>query len=256
MDALELTVDPGRPASAGRFFSMGADLLALLDELTDLPVAWRVEDLRTGSAVVLLAPPEDGPAEARHLRVVVDSLGAVQGGGPLPEDWTPDAVKAAHRFVEDGQATENEAGWAPPRLRLVRDSDGGPAVDLTPTLLKGLATLQPFERDMPGAVRGTLVGFNVSRGNRASLRLPTRRVIRVGFPSGLRERMRDSLLQDVELRGTVRQDGEGRVFKVVADEVEVLHEPSVRWADMFGAAPDYTGGVPADEWLEANRGEA
>ena len=26
--------------------------------------------------------------------------------------------------------------------------------------------------------------------------------------------------------------------------------------DMFGAAPDYTGGVPVDEWLEANRGEA
>ena len=256
MDALELTVDPGGPASAGRFFSMGTDLLALLDELTDLPVAWRVEDLRTSSAVVLLAPPEDSPAEARHLRVVADSLGTVQGGGPLPDDWTPDAVKAAHRLVEDGQAAENEADWSPARLRLVRDGDGGPAVDLTPTLLEGLATLQPFERDMPGAVRGTLVGFNVSRGNRASLRLPTRRVVRVGFPSGLRERMRDSLLQDVELRGTVRQDGEGRVFKVVADEVEVLSEPSARWADMYGAAPDYTGGVPVDEWLGANRGEA
>lgn len=256
VDALELTVDPGRPASAGRFFHLGADLLALLDELTDLPVGWRVEELRTGSAVVLLAPPEDSPDDARHLRVVVDSLSVVRGGGPLPEDWTPDAVKAAHRLVEDGQAAEDEDDWVPPRLRLVRDSAHGRTVDLTPGLLDGLATLQPFERDMPGSVRGELVGVNVSRGNRASLRLPTKRVVRVSFPSALREAMRDALLQDVELQGTVRQDGEGRVFKVRADKVEVLVEPTTRWADLFGAAPGYTGGVPVDEWLEAHRGEA
>lgn len=256
VDALELTVDAGRPANAARFFHLGADLLALLDEVTDLPVGWRVRELSTGSAVALLAPPDDRPAEARHLRAVVDSLAAVQQGGPLPDDWTPDAVRVAHRFAEDGQAAEGEDDWVAPRLRLVGNGAPGPAVDLTPSLLEGLATLQPFERDMPGSVRGELVGVNVSRGNRASLRLPTKRVVRVSFPSGLREAMRDALLQDVELRGTVRQDGEGRVFKVRADEVEVLAEPEVRWSDLFGAAPGYTGGVPVDDWLEAHRGEA
>ncbi len=30
-------------------------------------------------------------------------------------------------------------------------------------------------------------------------------------------------------------------------------EPAARWADLFGAAPNYTGGVPVDEWLEAHR---
>lgn len=39
-------------------------------------------------------------------------------------------------------------------------------------------------------------------------------------------------------------------------EVEILSEPAARWADLFGAAPNYTGGVPVDEWLEAHRGEA
>lgn len=257
MEALELIVDAGRPASAGRFFQLGADLLALLDELSELPVDWEVEDLRTGSAVVRLTPPRNKPGEDRHLRLVVVSLDAVESGGPLPADWTPDAVKAAHRFVEDGQAAEGEEGWVPPRLRLVRgDQLTAAAVDLTPSLLGGLATLQPFERDMPGSVRGALVGVNVSRGNRASLRLPTRRVVRVSFPSGLREAMKEALLQDVELRGTVRQDGEGRVFKVRAEEVEILREPTLRWEDMFGAAPGYTGGTSVEEWLEAHRGEA
>ena len=41
-----------------------------------------------------------------------------------------------------------------------------------------------------------------------------------------------------------------------ADEVEILSEPAARWADLFGAAPNYTRGVPVDEWLEAHRGEA
>lgn len=29
-----------------------------------------------------------------------------------------------------------------------------------------------------------------------------------------------------------------------------------RWVDLMGIDPDYTEGVPADEWLEENRGEA
>lgn len=257
MDALELIVDEGRTANAGRFFGLGADLLALLDELSELPVSWRVTDLRTGSALATVAPPEDRPREAKHLRLVVASLDAVQGGAALPDEWTPDAVKAAHRLAEHCQAAEGEENWVPPRLRLVHDGGGsGPAVDLTPGLVERLVAMQPFERDMPGSVRGELVGVNVSRGNRASLRLSSRRVVRVSFPTALRERMRDALLKDVELRGTVRQDGDGRVFKVRADEVAVLTRPDVRWEDLFGIDPGYTDGLPVDEWLEVNRGEA
>jgi hypothetical protein len=188
VDALELIVDEGRPANAGRFFALGADLLALLDELSDLPVPWRVTDLRTGSALATVAPPEDRPLQARHLRLVIDSLETVQGGDALPDDWTPDAVKAANRLAEHGQAFEGEEDWVPPRLRLVRDGGvRGPGVALTRQLVERLVTLQPFEREMPGSVRGELVGVNVSRGNRASLRLPSKRVVRVSFPSTLRE---------------------------------------------------------------------
>ena len=56
--------------------------------------------------------------------------------------------------------------------------EGYPGVDLTPELGERLGQLQPFERSMPGAVRGELVGVNVSRGNRASLRLPNKRIVR------------------------------------------------------------------------------
>jgi hypothetical protein len=29
-----------------------------------------------------------------------------------------------------------------------------------------------------------------------------------------------------------------------------------RWSDLFGIDPDYTEGLPIDEWLERNRGTA
>ena len=243
--------------NAGRFFQLGHDLLVLLDELSDVPVTWQVADLRMGSAVVRVAPPGDQPEEGRVLRLAYSSLSDVRGGGGLPDEWSPDAVRVAHRFVEHGQAVEDEFDWTPPRLRLVGDlGKPAPSVDLTPELGEQLGVLQPFERRMPGSVRGELVGLNVSRGNRASLRLPNKRIVRVGFETSLRADLKDALYRQVELRGMVKQEGDGHVFHVRAEEVRVLVRPAVSWIDLFGIDPDYLEGAPAEGWLEANRGEA
>ena len=255
MQALELVVDEGRPANAGRFFQLGADLPALLDELSEVPIAWRVDELRVASAVARVAPPPEMSREDRWLRLAVVSLDAVKAGASLPDDWSPDAIKVAHRFVEHGQPLEDEPGWLPPRLVLVDDA-GRPdrSVELTAALGSRLADLQPFERRMPGSVRGVLVGLNVSSGNRASLRLPTGRIVRVGFETSLRVELKEAMLQPVELGGVVRQDVDGRVFHVRADRVTVLVKPAARWSDLFGIDPDYTDGLPVGEWLEVNRG--
>lgn len=257
MEALELIVDEGRPANAGRFFQLGADLLALLDELSDVPVAWRVEDLRSGSAIARVAPPEADSNEGRWLRLAAVSLDAVSGGAGLSDDWSPDAIKVAHRFIEHGQPTDDSEDWVPPRLVLVGSGhEPSRSVPLTAQLGGRLADLQPFERRMPGSVRGTLVGLNVSRGNRASLRAPNGRIVRVGFETPLRADLKEALLQPVELRGQVRQDDNGRVFHIRAEGVEVLITPDARWSDLFGIDPNFTGSAAVDEYLEANRGEA
>ncbi len=256
METLELVVDEGRPANAWRFFQLGHDLLALLDELSDVPVAWQITELRRGSAVARVAPPPDTD-DGRWLYLAATSLHAVEHGDGLPSEWSPDAVRVAHRFVEHGKPLDDEKGWVPPRLVLVESrSHRDIEVSLTPTLSGRLADLQPFERRMPGAVRGTLVGLNVSRGNRASLRLPSGRIVRVGFDTTLRGDLKDALYQPVELRGAVRQDGDGQVFHVRAEGLEVLVRPKVRWGDLFGIDPGFTGDATTDEYLEASRGEA
>jgi len=257
MDELELIVDEGRPANAGRFFQLGADLLALLDELSDVPVAWRLDELRGGSAIARLAPPQAQVHDGRWLRLVATSMEAVRRGAELPEEWNPDAVRVAHRFVEHGQPVDDEEDWVPPRLVLLSGAaEPESSVPLTAELGNRLADLQPFERHMPGSVRGTLVGLNVSRGNRASLRTPNGRIVRVGFETSLRPDLKEALLQTVELRGQVRQDGDGRVFHVRTEAVDILSKPDLRWSDLFGIDPDFTGSATPEEYLEANRGEA
>lgn len=108
----------------------------------------------------------------------------------------------AHRFVEHGQPVDDTEDGVPPRLVLVGDYNKRErSVDLG----ERLADLQPFERRMHGAVCGTLVGPNVSRGNRASLRLPNKRIVRLGFETSLRGDLKDALYQQVELRDYPRQ---------------------------------------------------
>jgi len=257
VEALELIVDEGQPANAGRFFQLGHDLLALLDELSDVPVPWWIRSLRTGSALATLAPPNEHPEHGRVLRLAVASLNAVDRGFRLSDEWTPDAIKAAHRFVEHGQPTDLEENWVPPRLVLLTEGSGpAPTVVLTPELGDRLRELTPFVRSMPGSVRGELVGLNVSRGNRASLRLPNKRIVRLGFETSLRDDLKDALYQQVEVSGLVRQDGDGRVFHVKAEAVTTLVKPDLRWTDLIGIDPDYLEGTSIPDWLEAHRGEA
>ncbi len=41
-----------------------------------------------------------------------------------------------------------------------------------------------------------------------------------------------------------------------AEGVEALVTPEVRWTDLFGIDPDFTGDATTEQFLEANRGEA
>ena len=39
-------------------------------------------------------------------------------------------------------------------------------------------------------------------------------------------------------------------------KVTLFHVPDVRWTDLFGMDPGFTGDADTDEYLEATRGEA
>lgn len=251
MTELELTVDPGGPASADRFFRAGIDLVELLHTLSETPVDWQIVDLHLGSAVARIAPPP-GVAEAESaLLTVVDGFRRVgQGQGP-PHTWAPDAIEAARRLAPDVHEE-------PTLLRLVGGTD---PVNHEPVMVDAgmgarLGALQPLTRKMPGAVRGRLVGVNVTHGNRASIKPVAGHVIRVAFGNDLRSPLKAALFETVEVSGLLSEDDFGRVFHVRAEEVSVVRKLTLKWTDLFGYDPDITGGRSVTQYLEAARGEA
>ncbi|ERS35951.1 hypothetical protein HMPREF1275_00914 [Propionibacterium sp. KPL1844] len=240
-----LTVDEGKPADAARFFAAGEHLIALLDALSDSPkVEWEVADLRLGCAVAALeADGEDADEGRRAAESAVSGLRLVREGQALPRDWSPDAVGHAQDLAK---AVDEHT-------KLERD---GNVIWLDARLRQALISQTPWHREFYGCVRGTLTGFNVTRGNRASVKpMGGGRVIHVGFPTALAEPMRDSLLHEVQIDGMLRQNDEGRTYYVTAEEIHLIDEQLPTWAELFGSIPDVTDGLTVNEYLEALRGE-
>jgi len=244
MTDVVLTVDPDRPANASRFFTAGQHLLHLLDELTDRESNlddWQIVDLRIGSAVstVRSRSPEREVAAER----LIHGLGTIRSGRPAPQEWTPGATGAAQTLVRDLGRSEATV------------QVGNQVVPIDAKLGARLESITPWVREMPGSLRGMLTGFNVTRGNRASLKLESGRVVRCSFPTAETQHMADSLLKFVEIEGLVRQDGDGPPYWIGAESVRVIPDAPMPWEDLIGLDTRITDGMPVTEYLAVIRGE-
>jgi len=196
---------------------------------------------------VAVAAPE--PAQARPLLYLVRGLATVLEGG-APEGWNPDTYSEARNLTEVAGVAEGVAS-----LTLVPGNQESEVIDLTPHLAKRLAQAQPAARVVPGSVRGTVTGVNVSRGNRASIRLQTGRTVRAKFPDALRDDFRDALYGFVELVGEVKQDPHGSPYHVTVSTLRNIPVPAASWSDLLGSDPGATDGLPVLEYLRRLRGE-
>lgn len=246
MDAdIVLTVDDGQPADAAHFFAAGLHLLELLDDLSETAnVNWAVSELHLASAVSGLTAVGEGRADGvGAASLAVYGLARISDGRGMPNDWTPNAVTHAKDMVRKaGEHAKVEAG--------------GNVVWLDRRLREGLDSISPWIREFYGSVRGQLTGVNVTRGNRASIKPQGGgRVVHVGFPTPLAEKMRTGLLEFVEVEGMVRQNEDGRTYYVTADNVRVVDESSLSWTDLRGVMPEITEGQTVADYLEVIRGE-
>lgn len=240
-----LTTDYDTIPSAAHFFTAGSHLLELLDDLSETPnVDWTISELRLASAVSgLTARGGERSDGVRAARIAVQGLTQIRAGQGLPETWTPTALTHAKELVRRSGD----------RARLTNHDN---VVFLDQRLRDNLEAVTPWVREYYGSVRGQLTGVNVTRGNRASVKPQEGgRVVHVGFPSQLAERMRDGLLEFVEIEGTVKQNDEGRVYYVGAESVSVVVEPTLSWSQMLGYLPEITGGLTTTQYLDGIRGE-
>lgn len=240
-----LTVDDGRAADAAHFFAAGVHLLGLLDCLADTAgVTWAVADLRLGSAISgLIAEGEHRAAGVAAAHGAVAGLSHIREGLGMPDDWTPESLTYAKDLVRSAGDEAN-----------VEVADN--VVWLDARLRERLEDIAPWIREYYGSVRGHLTGVNVTRGNRASIKPQGGgRVVHVGFPSALAQKLRDGLFQFVEVAGMVKQNEDGRIYYVTAEDVQVVEESLLSWQDLYGYMPEITDGLPVADYLEGIRGE-
>ena len=254
MASLELEMDRGQPAPASDFFMAGSELVRALDGLADEVVDWTIADLRMGFAVATLEADElhATVADKAVLELMAGLRALLQGS--RSKAWNPEVVqgmKAFARLVDPGDAM--------PRATLTH-IQGGRAIEslaIDKLLISGLSEWKPVDRLFRGSVIGRIVGVNVARGNRASLRPKTGRVVHVRFTDELANVMKDALYGQVEVFGTLRRDENDDVFHISADGVTVMEgQSALTWDKVFGSDPDFTGGVPVDRYLEESRGKA
>lgn len=257
MTALELLVDPDQPADASSFFRSGTALVSLLDELTDRPLTWIISDLFLGSAGALVTADvdtdDDRASADRAIADTVNGFRLILSGSRPPDSWQPDAVSSARALAHELLPAQ---GRIRGHLRLVRDdATRADAIELTNALSVQLDALAAVAQHSVGTLRGRLMGVNYSSGNRASLKPEVGRTVRVSFPDDLRESVERSLREPVMIQGALKRDTTGRTYFIAANRVEPLTVPNVRWVDLIGADPDFTGGMDTDTWLRVNRGE-
>ncbi|MEJ0014330.1 MAG: hypothetical protein WDN07_01760 [Actinomycetota bacterium] len=171
---LKFTLDPLGDASANDFFEAGSRLLDLLDSLADEPINWSISDLQKSSAVVVISPEISAIGEVRTREIGIQAIKNVVDGlveiekGIEPDRWSPESISIAKRFVQPLQPRDG-------KLRSILEITGIEVdrrfIEITDHLVSQVNALTLNERMLHGSVRGGLVGFSVSRGNRASLRL-------------------------------------------------------------------------------------
>lgn len=252
--SLEFEIDRGKPAPAADFFMAGTELVRALDGLADEVVNWTLADLRMGSAVATLA------ADSSHVDVaeqaVLELIGGLQAlqRGSRSKTWNPEVVQGMKAFAK---LVDPHDSIPRATLTLLQGGRAVESLSIDKSIVRSLIEWKPIDRLFRGSVIGRIVGVNVARGNRASLRPKAGRVIHVRFTDELADVMKDALYSQVEVFGTLRRDENDQVFHISADGVSVLGEQSaLTWDKVFGSDPNFTGGLPVDVYLEESRGEA
>lgn len=262
MPSIEFVVDPGVPADAGRFFAAGASLIALLDDLSEAPLPWVIENLKLGSAAarIGLAPEHDDReaafADGAALQLA-DGFRQIAREAPLPETWTPDAVSHARTF---SQLVSPPGARTRGHLYVVGGHADNAALfdlELTEVTVRRLDDLRPRISEVRGSVRGRIMGVNFSRGNRASIKPTVGRTVQVSFGDTLRGPMKDHVLDNVLLSGKVRRTLEGATYHIAAESMAIQESgETFKAANLFGSDPDFANGLDPDQYLAGLRGEA
>ena len=253
--------EEGHAVPFDAFAEMTARIANVLGELDDATpgkpsVRWLVRDLRIGSAEVVLEAEPINPlldTSRRIARQFSSGLQVVATQRVRPEWFTDSAWEDARAMVtilHDG-------------VRRLEVSVGDEHVEWTQEVTLPPAEGEPIDQrpalgdqEVVSTVEGSLdavIGHDQFTFWLWDA-LHRRRVICTADP-GLEPAVKQGLFERVRVHGLVRFDRSGRPTRVRVESIQVLargaRRPTVD--DLYGLAPNLTGGLPAHVWVRQIR---
>ena len=221
-------------------------------------VEWYVQDLRIGSLqTTLIAKPRHGKGALEYSRVradeiasaVVDGLGEVEGTAIVPDLFSDKSMRHLQRL---GSLLKKNGAIG---FRVIKPDDQREA-RVTPRVAQNAKQALMPRYAAQGAVIGRLDVINVHTAQQFTVYDEIhRRPVRGTFAPELIDVVKDALSKRVLATGIIRRNAANQMVSIDVVEIEILPDdatlPTV--AQLVGSDPDFTGGLPSDEWVRKTR---
>ena len=219
---------------------------------------WGFSALGLGSvdAVIAALEPRGGASfeVLDHLpELFVAGFADVESAARVPEGWSTHALREAE-LATRRLGTDAARAMV---LTLLVDGQQQRTVEVTHRASTNARTAMKARFNSLGSVIGTLDSVSVHRRKRAGL-WTTRggRRVEVAFEAEQLDDVASLLGQHIEVWGRLSRNADDQVLSVQARRFERLRRPEEgrRLSELRGIAPNLTGGVRVDQYLERLRG--
>jgi hypothetical protein len=219
---------------------------------------WIISDLRIGSAVLDAQsrprdPSQDNGKEVS--RAIVDAILSIERDNRTPAYLSPEGMRHAKGLVEIPERFHLSG-----QLTLIDLTDSGRVVEqatITPASRDHIRELLDAKYQSIGSVEGKLEGLNVHGKPKFTVyEHRTRRAVTCVFDyDRWIGAVKDLLRARIRVSGRVESNARGEILRVEVGDIEPLPDMSKlpRARDLYGADPDFTGGVQSDLFIRGLR---
>ncbi len=228
-------------------------------------IEWYVQELRTSSlAATLIGRPRRGrsalaytPQRANEIATsFVKGLQEVENRAIVPPSFPEQSMR---RLKQLGNVLGRN-GARGLRVEKLEEADEAGSAELVARLTRNTGenakeALNP-RYTASGSVVGRLDVVSVHRGQQFTVYDEIdRRPVKGSFPDELLEMVKEALGRRVLAAGIVRRNGARQMVSVLVETLEILPDESdlPRVADLVGSDPEFTTGLPVNEWIRKVR---
>lgn len=243
------------------FLDIGRDTLSLLTAMHQVPTeekpTWVIAKVTTrgGLTMRLAARTRHGPGYSPAPFELVGGVTKLERLAAIPPAFTEETLERVERLGR----RPGRGGITYVELAAANGTQAAKA-RVTPTVVANAEQARHTVDEAFSSVEGVLDVVNARNSTKPWVSLfdpRTRRAVRCDLAPSMGQNALDLFGTRVRMYGMLQRNGQGQGVRLRAEGIETVPDltvfPRVRFEDLAGAAPDWTGGVSAVEWVRVQR---